>query len=74
MPIRNPFRRAPEATDEAQRNAPDNEFKNTAVTGAQPLQIKDSAEYKLSGAFVVPRASANAVASNHVQVRGLTGH
>jgi len=48
MPIRNPFRRAPEATDEAQRNAPDNEFKNTAVTGAQPLQIKDSAEYKLS--------------------------
>jgi len=48
MPIRNPFRRAPEATDEAQRNASDNEFKNTAVTGAQPLQIKDSAEYKLS--------------------------
>jgi hypothetical protein len=57
MPIRNPFRRAPEATDEAQRNAPDNEFKNTAVTGAQPLQIKDSAEYKLSGALfrVLPR-------------------
>ena len=52
MPIRNPFRRAPEATDEAQRNASDNEFKNTAVTGAQPLQIKDSAEYKLSGALV----------------------
>ncbi|OSS49790.1 hypothetical protein B5807_06233 [Epicoccum nigrum] len=48
MPIRNPFRRAPEATDEAQRNAPDNEFKNTAVTGAQPQQIKDPAEYKLS--------------------------
>lgn len=51
MPIRNPFRRAPgtEATDEAQRNAPDSGFKNTAVSGAQPLQIKDPAEYKLSG-------------------------
>jgi hypothetical protein len=51
MPIRNPFRRAPgaEATDEAQRNATDNGFKSTAVSGAQPLQIKDPTEYKLSG-------------------------
>jgi hypothetical protein len=51
MPIRNPFRRAPgvDATDEAQRNATDNGFKNTAVSGANPLQIKDSPEYKLSG-------------------------
>lgn len=49
MPIRNPFRRAPEATEEAQRSANDNEFKNTAVSGAQSLQIKDPAEYKLSG-------------------------
>lgn len=51
MPIRNPFRRAPgaEATDEAQRNATDNGFKNTAVSGTQPLQINDTAEYKLSG-------------------------
>lgn len=51
MPIRNPFRRAPgtEATDEAQRTGPDNGFKDTAVSGAQPMQIKDSTEYKLSG-------------------------
>lgn len=57
MPIRNPFRRAPEATDETPRNVTDNEFKNTAVSGAQPLQIKDSAEYKLSGELprVLPR-------------------
>ena len=51
MPIRNPFRRAPgaEATDEAQRNATDNGFKNTAVSGTQPMPIKDTTEYKLSG-------------------------
>ncbi|OAL50467.1 hypothetical protein IQ07DRAFT_427170 [Pyrenochaeta sp. DS3sAY3a] len=50
MPIRNPFRRAgaPDQVDEAQRNAPENEFKSTAVSGAQPLQIKDPTEYKLS--------------------------
>lgn len=51
MPIRNPFRRAPEAADEAQRNATDNEFKSTAVSGSQPLQLKEPAEYKLSGAL-----------------------
>ena len=51
MPIRNPFRRAgvPEPVDEAQRSAPENGFKNTAVSGATPLQIKDPTEYKLSG-------------------------
>ena len=51
MPIRNPFRRAgiPEPVDEAQRSAPENGFKNTAVSGTQPLQIKDPVEYKLSG-------------------------
>ena len=51
MPIRNPFRRAgvPEAVDEAQRSAPENGFKSTAVSGATPLQVKDPVEYKLSG-------------------------
>jgi hypothetical protein len=51
MPIRNPFRRAgvPEPVDEAQRSAPENGFKSTAVSGATPLQIKDPIEYKLSG-------------------------
>ncbi|KAF1841018.1 uncharacterized protein K460DRAFT_371010 [Cucurbitaria berberidis CBS 394.84] len=50
MPIRNPFRRAgvPEPVDEAQRSTPENGFTNTAVSGAQPLQIKDPVEYKLS--------------------------
>ncbi|KAH7388676.1 hypothetical protein BKA66DRAFT_55553 [Pyrenochaeta sp. MPI-SDFR-AT-0127] len=50
MPIRNPFRRAgvPEQVDDAQRTAPENGFKNTAVSGTPPLQLKDSAEYKLS--------------------------
>lgn len=51
MPIRNPFRRAgaPETVDESQRNAAENGFNDTAVSGAKPLQIKDPAEYKLSG-------------------------
>lgn len=51
MPIRNPFRRAgvPEAVDEAQRSAPENGFKSTAVSGAAPVQVKDPVEYKLSG-------------------------
>lgn len=51
MPIRNPFRRAgaPEQVDETQRSAPENGFKSTAVSGATPLQVKDPAEYKLSG-------------------------
>jgi hypothetical protein len=51
MPIRNPFRRAPgaEAPEEAHRNATDSGFKSTAVSGTQPLHIKDSTEYKLSG-------------------------
>jgi len=52
MPIRNPFRRAgaPEVADVegSQRNAAENGFKDTTVSGAQPLQMKDSAEYKLS--------------------------
>lgn len=60
MPIRNPFRRAgaPDQVDEAQRNAPENEFKSTAVSGAQPLQIKDPTEYKLSGETPPTCASA----------------
>jgi hypothetical protein len=51
MPIRNPFRRAgaPEVVDESQRNAAENGFKDTTVSGAKPLQVKDPAEYKLSG-------------------------
>jgi hypothetical protein len=51
MPIRNPFRRAgaPDQPDEAQRNTPENDFKSTTVSGATPLQLKDPAEYKLSG-------------------------
>ncbi|KAF1831492.1 hypothetical protein BDW02DRAFT_47110 [Decorospora gaudefroyi] len=50
MPIRNPFRRAgvPEPVDEMPRSAPEGGFKNTAVSGATPLQIKDPIEYKLS--------------------------
>lgn len=64
MPIRNPFRRAPgaEALEEAQRNATDNGFKNTAVSGAPPLQIKDTTEYKLSGEDTL-RAFTSAVAT-----------
>lgn len=51
MPIRNPFRRAgaPEQADDALRIAPENGFKNAPVSGTQPLQLKDPAEYKLSG-------------------------
>jgi hypothetical protein len=51
MPIRNPFRRVnvPEPMDETQRSAPENGFKNTAVSGATPVQTKDPIEYKLSG-------------------------
>jgi len=50
MPIRNPFRRAgaPEIVDDSQRNAAENGFKDTTVSGAKPLAIKDPAEYKLS--------------------------
>ncbi|KAF2856142.1 hypothetical protein T440DRAFT_531322 [Plenodomus tracheiphilus IPT5] len=50
MPIRNPFRRAgvPEQIDEVQRSTPENGFKDTTVSGAKPLQLKDPAEYKLS--------------------------
>ncbi|RMZ68889.1 Family 51 glycoside hydrolase [Pyrenophora seminiperda CCB06] len=50
MPIRNPFRRTggPEPVEEAQRSASENGFKNTAVSGTTPLQIKDPIEYKLS--------------------------
>ena len=51
MPIRNPFRRAgvPEVVDEGQRSAAESDFKDTSVSGAKPLQVKDPAEYKLSG-------------------------
>jgi hypothetical protein len=51
MPIRNPFRRAgaAEVVDESQRSAAENGFKDTTVSGAKPLQVKDPAEYKLSG-------------------------
>ncbi|EUC37589.1 hypothetical protein COCCADRAFT_84964 [Bipolaris zeicola 26-R-13] len=50
MPIRNPFRRAgaPDQADDAQRNAPENDFKTATVSGATPLQLEDPAEYKLS--------------------------
>ena len=51
MPIRNPFRRtgAAELVEDAHRSAPENGFKSTAVSGAQPLQIKEPVEYQLSG-------------------------
>jgi hypothetical protein len=51
MPIRNPFRRAgaPEVVEEGQRTSAENGFKDTTVSGAKPLHIKDPAEYKLSG-------------------------
>ena len=60
MPIRNPFRRAgvPEPVDEAQRSVPENGFKNTAVSGATPLQIKDPIEYKLSGETTLRRETS----------------
>ncbi|KAF3053069.1 hypothetical protein E8E11_000170 [Didymella keratinophila] len=48
MPIRNPFRRAPGAEAAEAPNGADNGFKNTAVSGAKPLEIKDTTEYKLS--------------------------
>jgi hypothetical protein len=67
MPIRNPFRRAgaPEIADENQRNAAENGFKDTTVSGAKPLAIKDPAEYKLSGeapSLCAGRACASGVA------------
>ena len=51
MPIRNPFRRAglSDQPDDAHRNTPENDFKSTTLSGATPLQVKDPAEYKLSG-------------------------
>ncbi|KAF2131742.1 hypothetical protein P153DRAFT_286469 [Dothidotthia symphoricarpi CBS 119687] len=50
MPIRNPFRRAgpAEVNEEAQRSNAENEFKNTAVSGAKPLHVDTPSEYKLS--------------------------
>ncbi|KAL1654581.1 hypothetical protein SLS61_002770 [Didymella pomorum] len=48
MPIRNPFRRAPGAEAAEAPNGADNGFRNTAVSGAKPLEIKDTTEYKLS--------------------------
>ncbi|KAJ4342457.1 hypothetical protein N0V87_001076 [Didymella glomerata] len=48
MPIRNPFRRAPGAEAAEAPNGADTGFKNTAVSGAKPLEIKDTTEYKLS--------------------------
>lgn len=51
MPLRNPFRRAGgvEVLDDSQRGAAERGFQNTAVSGAKPVQIKEPAEYKLSG-------------------------
>jgi hypothetical protein len=69
MPIRNPFRRAgaPEVVEEGQRNAAENGFKDTSVSGAKPLQIKDPAEYKLSG------EAAPICAEVHCALRGRIG-
>jgi len=49
MPIRNPFRRAgaPETLDDDPRIA--SERGTQGPPGTKPLQIKDPAEYKLSG-------------------------
>jgi hypothetical protein len=52
MPIRNPFRRAPGAEAAEAPNGADTGFKNTAVSGAKPLEIKDTTEYKLSGKII----------------------
>lgn len=51
MPLRNPFRRAGgvEVLDDSQRPAAERGAQNTAVAGSRPLQIKEPAEYKLSG-------------------------
>lgn len=59
MPIRNPFRRAPGAEAADAPNASDNGFNNAAVSGAKPLEIKDTTEYKLSGKTIRehPRAT-----------------
>lgn len=61
MPIRNPFRRAgpAEVNGEAQHNSAENEFKNTAVSGAKPQKIQTPAEYKLSGEYH-PRCAGRA--------------
>jgi len=51
MPIRNPFRRAgaPETlNDDPLRNPAESGFKDTTLSGAKPVQLKDPAEYKLS--------------------------
>lgn len=67
MPIRNPFRRAPgaEAAEEAQRAGADNGFKNTAVSGAKPLDIKETAEYKLSGKTIRRHPRARSQDASH---------
>lgn len=71
MPIRNPFRRAPgaEATEEAQRAGADNEFKNTAVSGTKPLEIKDTPEYKLSGKTIRRLPRARSLDAHHMDRR-----
>lgn len=72
MPIRNPFRRAgaPEAISENPQNAAENGFKDTSVSGAKPLQLKDPAEYKLSGEAL---STSNACACNIRRCSGRIG-
>lgn len=52
MPIRFPFRKATggDPLDVSQLNAADKGFQKTATTGATPVDAKETAEYKLSGA------------------------
>ena len=55
MPIRNPFRRAPGALDVGDENqrptgAPGG-FQRAKAVGVKPIDIKEPAEYKLSGMF-----------------------
>ncbi|KAF2092977.1 hypothetical protein NA57DRAFT_49117 [Rhizodiscina lignyota] len=62
MPIRNPFKKTPggvEIVDENARNAAGADFQQTKVVAAKPIDIPETAEYKLceingSGVYLPP--------------------
>lgn len=77
MPIRNPFRRTAgaEVVDEQQRNPADRGFQNTTVGGAKPIQVKEPAEFKLSGMEPIVSSSLSAahMMEYAIAMRGLGG-
>lgn len=60
MPIRNPFKRGTAGLETTEGLPPDtleyasNGFQKTNVVGAKPIDIKEPAEYKLSGKRALP--------------------